>query len=139
MKTAAPALDIARLRIVPLPSEKALADFRCGEDAIDKQLPTCCEWQRTHRSRVYCAYLTDDPTPYGFYCLGLHAHDSKHVAGFFQRSSDDVRNFVPFIYINYLAVREGWRRRKIGTVLLMHALETCSIRAPAPARTSSPS
>ncbi len=64
---------------------------------------------------------------YGFYCLGLHAHDSKSVAGFFTRSSDDVRNFVPFLYINYLAVRLGWRRQKIGTVLLLNALERCAL------------
>jgi GNAT superfamily N-acetyltransferase len=127
MKTAAPALDITRLKIVPLPSDTAFSDFRSGEAEIDRNLPKCCEWQRTHRARVYCAYLADAPELYGFYCLGLHAHDSKSVAGFFTRSSDDVRNFVPFLYINYLAVRLGWRRQKIGTVLLLNALERCAL------------
>lgn len=127
MKTAAPALDITRLRIVTLPSAAAFAGFRSGEDEIDRNLPKCCEWHRCHRSRVYCAYLGDEPDLYRFYCLGLHAHDSKAVAGFFARSNDDVRSFVPFIYINYLAVREGWRRKKIGTVLLLNALERCAI------------
>jgi GNAT superfamily N-acetyltransferase len=127
MTTAAPALDIKRLRIVPLPSDTAFSDFRSGEDEIDRNLDKCCEWHRCHRSRIFCAYLTEEPDLYGFYCLGLHAHDSKAVDGFFTRSSDDIRNFVPFIYLNYLAVRRGWRRRKIGTVLLLNALERCAI------------
>jgi GNAT superfamily N-acetyltransferase len=76
---------------------------------------------------VYCAYLPDEPHMYGFYCLGLHAHDAKTIAGFFTSASDDARNFVPFIYISYLAVREGWRRQKIGTVLLLNALDRCAI------------
>ena len=127
MTTAAPALDLKELRIIPLPSGTAFSDFRSGEEEIDRNLPKCCEWHLCHRSRVFCAYLTHAPEMYGFYCLGLHAHDAKVVDGFFVRASDDMRNFVPFIYLNYLAVREGWRRRKIGTVLLLNALERCSI------------
>ena len=127
MTTVAPALDVGRLRIVPLPSDTAFADFRSAEDEIDRNLGKCCEWQRCHRARVFCAYLADEPDMYGFYCLSMHAHESKAVEGFFTRSSDDVRGFVPFIYLNYLAVREGWRRRKIGTVLLLNALQKCSV------------
>lgn len=127
MTTAAPALDIKQLRIVPLPSEAAFSDFRSGEEEIDRNLWKCWDWHTNHRSRVFCAYLADQPDLYGFYCLGLHAHDANAVHGFFRRANDDVRNFVPFIYLNYLAVREGWRRQKIGTVLLLNALERCAI------------
>ncbi len=49
------------------------------------------------------------------------------MEGLFARATDDTRNYVPFIYLNYLAVREGWRRQKIGTVLLMNALERCAV------------
>src|SRR5580658_9117115 len=103
MTTAAPAPDLTKLRIIPLPSSAAFSDFRSGEDEIDRNLEKCCEWHGSHRSRVYCAYLADDATLYGFYCVGLHAHESKFVEGFFIRARDDSRNFVPFIYINYLA------------------------------------
>lgn len=127
MTIAGPALDIRRLRIVPAPSENVFADFRSGEDEIDRNLQKCREWHRCHRSRVFCAYLADEPDLYGFYCLGLHAHDSKSADEFFTRSSDDIRNFIPFIYLNYLAVREGFRRKKIGTMLLLNALERCAL------------
>jgi GNAT superfamily N-acetyltransferase len=127
MTTAAREPDLKRLRIVPLPSETALSEFRSGEAEIDRNLAKSWEWHRWYRSRVFCAYLGHDPNPHGFYCLGLHAHDAKSVEGFFARAADDLRNFVPFIYLNYLAVREGWRRKKIGTMLLLNALERCSL------------
>jgi len=127
MTTAAQAPNLKQLRIVPLPSDSAFSNFRSGEEEIDRNLAKCCEWHSCHRSRVFCAYLPDDPVLYGFYCLGLHAHDAESIGGFFARASDDVRSFVPFIYLNYLAVLEGWRRKKIGTVLLLNALERCAI------------
>jgi ribosomal protein S18 acetylase RimI-like enzyme len=127
MTIAVPALDLRQLRIIPLPSEHALDKFRSGEDEIDRYLGKCCEWQQCHRARVFCAYIGTDADPYGFFCLGQHAHDSKIMGGFFARASDDVRNFVPFIYLNYLAVRLGFRRQKIGTMLLLNALERCAI------------
>lgn len=127
MTTAAPALDLRQLRIIALPSERALDNFRSGEDAIDKYLQKCCEWQQCHRARIFCAYIGADPVPYGFFCLGQHAHDSETMGRFFTRATDDVRSFVPLIYLNYLAVREGFRRRKIGTMLLLNALERCAI------------
>jgi GNAT superfamily N-acetyltransferase len=127
MTIAAPKLDINRLRIVPLPSSDAFRDFRSGESEIDHHLDRCWPWHDCHRSRVFCAYLEGEAQLYGFYCLGLHAHESKYVDGVFARAADDTRNYVPFIYINYFAVRDGWRHQKIGTVLLMNALERCAI------------
>ncbi len=129
MKTAAPTLDFSKLRIVPLPSptNTVFADFRSGEPEIDKNLGKCCDWHGCYRSRVFCAYFDGDSALYGFYCLGLHAHDSKMAATLFVRPNDDDRGYVPFIYLHYLAVREGWRRKKIGTMLLVHALERCAI------------
>jgi len=126
MTTAAPKPDITRLRISSISSAAALANFHSGEPEIDRNLSKCWPWHTCHKSRVYCAYRDGDVDPYGFYCLGLHAHESKYVDGVFARADDDSRNYAPFIYINYLAVRDGFRRHKIGTVLLMHALEKCA-------------
>lgn len=127
MTTAGPVLDLKSLRFVPLPSASALAGFQCGEDEIDRNLPKCCQWEERHRARVFCAYLPSDPIPSGFYCLGLHAHDAKAVHGFFARASDDVRNYIPFIYLDYIGVRQELRRNGIGKLLMMHALERCAI------------
>ncbi|HKT20283.1 MAG TPA: GNAT family N-acetyltransferase [Stellaceae bacterium] len=125
--TAAQALNLKKLRIVPLPSDKALDDFQSGEREIDRSLSKCCEWHTCHRARVFCAYLDSEPRLYGFYCLGLHAHPSEAVAALFTRASDDSRSFVPFIYLNYLAVQTGWHRQKIGTMLLLNAIERCAL------------
>ena len=127
MTSAAPTLDVKQLKIVSIPSDTALTSFYSGEDEIDRNLYKCGEWHTCHRSRTYCAYLSDDLNPYGFYCLGQHAHDLRYAAGLFERASDDARSFVPFIYLNYLAVRQGWRRQKIGTMLLLNAIERCSV------------
>lgn len=127
MTTAAPKLDIQHLKIVPLRSSAAFDGFSCGEHEIDRNLSKCCEWHETHRARVFCAYINDEPTLYGFYCVGQHAHGAASVGSLFRRSSDDTRAYVPFIYLNYLAVRDGWRRQKIGTILLMNALERCAV------------
>src|SRR5438132_6597121 len=98
MTTAVPAIDFQKqLRIVPLPSSAALSDFKSGEREIDRNLNKCCGWDAIYRSRVYCAYLRDDPVLYGFYCISMHAHEAAIVAEFFVRSEDDSRNFVPFI------------------------------------------
>jgi GNAT superfamily N-acetyltransferase len=127
MTTAGPALDLKSLKFVPLPSPSALADFRCGEDAIDREIAKCCVWESRNRARVFCAYLPADPIPRGFYCPGLHAHEAKAVHGFFAHAREDFRNYVPFIYLDYIGVRQELRRNGIGTVLLLHALERCTI------------
>lgn len=127
MTTAAPALNLKELKIVPLPTETALLKFKSGEEEVDRNISKCGEWHTRHRSRTFVAYRPGEAEPYGFYCLGLHAHDSKFVGNIFQRTSDDARNFVPFIYINLLAVREDWHRHKIGTLLLLNAIERCAL------------
>jgi GNAT superfamily N-acetyltransferase len=129
MTTADPARDRKQFRIIPLPSDGAFAGFRSGEDEVDRQLDNCCEWHQCHRSRVFCAYHAERPDYlYGFYCLGLHAHEARHVpSGLLRRHRDDVRNFVPFIYVSLFAVRAGMRRQKIGTVMLGNMLERCAL------------
>ena len=126
MKSAIQTIDITALRITPLANSGALRDFSCGEPEIDQNLAKCGEWHSCHRSRVYCASLLGRNEIYGFYCLGLHAHRSEEIGEAFERSSDDVRSYVPFIYINYLAVRAGFHRQKIGQVLLLNALGHCA-------------
>jgi GNAT superfamily N-acetyltransferase len=37
----------------------------------------------------------------------------------------DERAYVPFVYLNYIAVRADYQNQKIGTVLLMNALSRC--------------
>ena len=128
MTTAGPGLDLKKLKIFPLASPAPLTDFSCGEREIDRRLANCCDWHACHRARVFYAELPSEPgKTYGFYCIGPHAHEERHVRGFFQRASDDTRTFVPFIYINYIGVLDGWHNNGIGTMLLLNALERAAV------------
>ena len=40
--------------------------------------------------------------------------------------ANESYKFVPFIYINYLAVQSEYQNNKIGTILLMNALQKCA-------------
>jgi GNAT superfamily N-acetyltransferase len=74
---------------------------------------------------VFCAFVGDDPVARGFYCLGISASEAKYFDAVITRENEG-RNYVPFIYLNYLAVRKEHRSQKIGTVLLVNTLERCA-------------
>src|SRR5262245_59099899 len=115
MTTALPTPDIRNLKFRPLADPLAFHDFECGESEIDRRIGTCCEWETMHRARVFCAYLDNVPQPYGFYCIGIWAQDPKGMDPDIQRAGEG-RNFVPFIYLHYLAVRKDFQGAKIGTM-----------------------
>lgn len=125
MTTARQTVDIESLRIVPLADSNQLNDFSCGESEIDRNVTKCCGWNDIYRCRVFCAVLGDKTNACGFYCIGISASESKYLDENIVRASGG-RNYVPFIYIHYLGVRSELQNNKIGTVLLMHALERCS-------------
>jgi ribosomal protein S18 acetylase RimI-like enzyme len=124
MMTARPAVDISKLKFVSLPDDSILRDFDSGEREVDDHVAKSCEWHHKYRSRVFCAVSEEIPIAYGFYCLAISASDSKYLSEEIVQANDG-RGFVPFIYINYLAVRRDYQNQKIGTVLLINALTRC--------------
>src|SRR5216683_1701904 len=116
--------DIRSLRIVPLSDHGWLAGFDSGEQEIDRNIERCCEKHDTYRGRTFCAMIDGHPNAYGFYSLGVSAHDSKYLSEEMIKASGG-HAFVPFIYLNYLAVRKDYQNQRIGTLLLMHALSRC--------------
>lgn len=122
MTTARPALDIQQVRICPLADRRALADFHSGESEIDRNIDKCCDWQDKHRVRMFSAMQGEWPEAYGFYALGISAADAKYLSG----PSTDERPYIPFIYLNYLAVQAGFQGQKLGTLLLIDALKRCA-------------
>ena len=117
-------MDIQLLRIVPLLDRTALSDFHSGESEIDRNIEKCCDWHSRHRARVFCACIDGNPTAYGFYCLAISASTSPDVKKEMVRISDE-RAYVPFVYLNYIAVRAEHQNQKIGTLMLMNALSRC--------------
>lgn len=61
---------------------------------------------------------------YGFYCLSISASESKYLCEEIIRANENLP-FVPFIYVNYFAVRKEFQNQKIGTALLGDALSRC--------------
>ena len=61
---------------------------------------------------------------YGFYSLGVSAADSKYMRMDLVTVGDE-RSYIPFLYLNYLAVRREFHGQKLGTLLLMNALTRC--------------
>jgi GNAT superfamily N-acetyltransferase len=122
--TARPALDIRQVKISPLATRAAFHGFVSGEREIDRALDKCCDWQDKHRVRIFCATMDGWEQAYGFYALGVSAADSKYISGEILQGTED-RSYIPFIYLNYLAVQREYQTQKLGTFLLINALRRC--------------
>jgi ribosomal protein S18 acetylase RimI-like enzyme len=122
MTTAPQPIDIKNLQIHRLTDGQVLADFDSGEDEVDRHIPKCCDWHERYRNRVFCAFLPARSLAVGYYCLGVSATESKYLDEAIIRSSDRY-GYVPFVYLNYLAVRSQYQGNNIGTILLMNALQ----------------
>jgi len=125
MTTALPPPDTANLKIKPITDRSDLVDFVCGEQEVDRGVPTSFEWQDLHRVRLFGAYMDGVPQAYGFYCVGITAPSPKGIDGTDIVRATEGRSFVPFIYLHYFGVRAGFQNQTIGTGLLGHFLTRC--------------
>lgn len=125
MTTAHQPTDIKNLRIEPLADPEALKNFDSGEPEVDQNIDKCCDWHVRYRNRTFCAFLPNQELAVGYYCLGISATESEYLDDEIVRSHGAFK-YVPFIYLNYLAVRLESQNNKIGTILLLNALERCS-------------
>lgn len=125
MTTARPLIDIEKLCIESLGNREVLEGFDSGESEVDRNVEKCCDWHPEYRGRTFCAFIPQEKKAVGFYCLGISASDSKYLDKDIVKRSGG-RGYVPFIFLNYLAVRKEYQRQKIGTVLLLNALERCA-------------
>lgn len=123
--TAPHPVDIKKLRIEPLADASALEGFSCGESEVDRNVEKCCKWHETYIRRAFCAFLGTEKSSCGFYCISISASESKYLDEKLVRASGGG-NYIPFIYLNYLAVSSPYQNNQIGTILLMHALARCA-------------
>ncbi|WP_316975927.1 GNAT family N-acetyltransferase [Shumkonia mesophila] len=118
-------MDVKNLVILPLPDDLCLKDFDSGEHEVDRHINKCHEWHHKYQRRVFCGFFPSRTEAVGFYCLSISASQSKYLSEEIINSSEGYA-YVPFIYINYLAVRKEYQNNKIGTILLLNALEKCA-------------
>lgn len=121
MTTARPTIDLRSLRIELLRDRRLLDNFDSGEPEVDRNIEKCCDWHDQYRNRTFCAFLPDIDAAVGFYCIGISANESKYLTHetfrFWRQQA-----YIPFIYLNYLAVQKQFQQCGIGTILLMNAL-----------------
>lgn len=124
MTIALPKPELAKIRIGPLADPTVLTGFECGAAEIDRKIGAACEAQSKHRVRIFVATAEGVSAAYGFYSLSISAAETKYLdAKLFQDHQD--RAFLPFIYLNHIAVTQQWQGQKIGTGLLINALQRC--------------
>jgi GNAT superfamily N-acetyltransferase len=113
---------------VPLIDRAALEGFQCGEQEIDRKITQSCDSQNTHRVRIFVALIEGVPRAYGFYSLSISAAETKYLDDkIFQEHQD--RAFLPFLYLNHIAVVKEWQGGGLGTGLLINALGRCELVA----------
>lgn len=122
MTSALPPLKPANINIAPLVDRSVLDGFSCGERQIDRAVEKCCSLNSDHKARTFCASMPSDLKAVGFYTLSIMPADGSRLDPDITRGT---YGHIPFIYLNYLAVREDLLRRRIGTFLLGHALDRC--------------
>lgn len=121
MTTAHP-VDVKKLSVQSLADPEALSGFVSGEAEIDNNIEKCCSWHERYRCRTFCAFHPGIDFALGYYCMGISATESKYLDHSIIQDSGTF-GYVPFIYLNYLAVRTEYQNNKVGTVLLLNALE----------------
>lgn len=125
MTTAAQPLDLSSIQVCSLAATAGISRFRCGVREIDDWCQSkASDRDRRNQSRIFCAIARGDADVLAFYSLAMRGSDSKHVDAEIVRDYNDG-GFVPFIYIDYLAVREHVQNRHLGTFMLMDALRRC--------------
>ncbi len=119
------ALNLDRVRIVPLPDAHALAGFRCGDGSVDKWAASSWHLEQAHRARTFCAVEEENPKAIGFYSLSMTGVSAK---GFGGGNADQFTRdgYIPFIYLDFIGVASDCQEQKMGTGLMVSALRRCA-------------
>ena len=102
----------------PLTAAHSVADFACGEAALDhwlKQRAVRNEGLRASRTYVLCA----EGRVIAYYCLATASVASTLVPGRIRRNMPDP---IPAMVLGRLAVDSAWQGRGLGKALLRDAI-----------------
>ncbi|MEI9993622.1 MAG: GNAT family N-acetyltransferase [Rhizomicrobium sp.] len=119
------ALDLDRIRIVPIPNHEALRGFHCGENSVDDWAATCWDREKSYRARTFCAIEDGAVGALGFYSLSMTGISAK---GFGGGAADQFTRdgYIPFIYVDFIGVSIAHQQQKLGTLLMVAALRRCA-------------
>jgi GNAT superfamily N-acetyltransferase len=102
---------------VPLSSDHDLADFDCGEPALNDWLKHRAFKNESRFSRTYV--VCEEQRVVGYYCISAGAVERAAVPGKVRRNAPDI---IPVSLIGRLAVARDFAGRGLGANLLADAL-----------------
>lgn len=115
-------LDLKKFTISTLGSEHKLTSFQCGERSLDQFInKKATKYHHRNRVKIFCAHERDRHLVHGLYTLTMRIEETNKLT---QSEQDHVSDkHFPAIYIGTLAVSRHWQNQKLGTILLMNALQ----------------
>jgi GNAT superfamily N-acetyltransferase len=114
-------LDLESIRISALNDTIDISSFACGIDELDLWIRTKCK--RAHdldRTKVFCAHFDGQSTALGVYTLSRPIESAKDEAVPYRGL---YPNNLPAVYLRQLAVSRRYQNQRLGTLLLLNALE----------------
>ncbi|BBF93675.1 GNAT family N-acetyltransferase [Blastochloris tepida] len=107
---------------VPLTTDHGLADFDCGEPALNDWLKNRALKNESRFSRTYV--VCDGQRVVGYYCISAGAVERAAAPSKMRRNAPDT---IPVSVIGRLAVDRTFAGRRIGADLLMDALRRIAV------------
>ncbi len=121
-ESAAPLLDLKQFTISPLGNEHKLPGFSCGDSGLDTFInKKATKYHNRNRVKVFCTHERDKSLVHGLYTLTMRIEETNKLTLNEQDQISDKH--FPAIYIGALAVSTLCQSNKLGTILLMNALQ----------------
>lgn len=117
-----PSLDLRKITISPLKNEHKLVGFCCGDRGLDQFInKKATKYHQRNRVKLFCAHERDRNLVHGLYTLTMRIEETNKLLPA-ERDQVSDRHF-PAIYIGTLAVNAACQKNKLGTIMLMNALQ----------------
>jgi GNAT superfamily N-acetyltransferase len=121
MTDATPSLDLQKIRISGLTKNIDISKFNCGVHELDSWIGRKC-WKAHDKNKVkaFYAHLEEGATALGLYTLSLSIETTDKLDA---AERNNYQSHFPAVYLGQLAVLRGYQNQKLGTILLLNALE----------------
>lgn len=115
-------MDLRKITISSMRDAHKLVGFTCGDRGLDHFInKKAAKYHQRNRVKVFCAHERDRQLVHGLYTLTMRIEETNKLLPA-ERDHVSDRHF-PAIYIGTLAVSAACQKNRLGTILLMNALE----------------
>lgn len=122
-KPAAHLEDLPPLEWRPLDDICRREGFLCGHTEIDKWFrKQSLKEHSAFKSRCTTAHFLDNPAPVGFFSLRIALEDESLLESRLRQLLRSEKRVFASVQLQYIAVQRNLQRRRIGTILLIKAI-----------------